>query len=64
MKKKLQQIRMKTKVSTYNSDEEIEIPELMDTESIDLYGKRKIESDNRTDDYLRSLNKDFEIDKD
>ncbi|MBA0873058.1 hypothetical protein Goshw_026120 [Gossypium schwendimanii] len=36
MKKKLQQIRMKTKVSTYNSDEEIEIPELMDTESIDI----------------------------
>ncbi|MBA0757561.1 hypothetical protein Gotri_020653 [Gossypium trilobum] len=35
----------------------------MDTEPRDLYGKRKIESDNQTDDYLRSLNKDFEIDK-
>ncbi|MBA0610541.1 hypothetical protein Godav_011368 [Gossypium davidsonii] len=27
-------------------------------------GKRKIESDSQIDDYLRSLNKDFEIDKD
>ncbi|MBA0666030.1 hypothetical protein Goklo_002487, partial [Gossypium klotzschianum] len=59
------------KVSTYNSneektssEEEIEISEPMDTESTDLYGKRKIESDNRIDDYLRSLNKDFKIDKD
>ncbi|MFQ6647785.1 hypothetical protein Gotur_021340 [Gossypium turneri] len=47
-----------------SSEEEIEIPEPMDTESTDLYGKRKIEFDNRTDDYLWSLNKDFEIDKD
>ncbi|MBA0850536.1 hypothetical protein Goshw_000999, partial [Gossypium schwendimanii] len=54
------------KVSTYNSDEEntspedenIEIPEPMDTETTDPYGKRKIESDSQTDDYLRSLNKD------
>ncbi|MBA0608815.1 hypothetical protein Godav_020996, partial [Gossypium davidsonii] len=36
----------------------------MDTETIDPYGKRKIELDSQTDDYLRSLNKDFEIDKD
>ncbi|MBA0876726.1 hypothetical protein Goshw_000570, partial [Gossypium schwendimanii] len=36
----------------------------MDTEPTDPYGKRKLESDNQTDDYLRSLNKDFEIDKD
>ncbi|MBA0761384.1 hypothetical protein Gotri_024038, partial [Gossypium trilobum] len=58
------------KVSTYNSDEEntsseeenIEIPEPMDTETTDPYGKRKIKSDSQTDDYLRSLNKDFEID--
>ncbi|MBA0772672.1 hypothetical protein Gotri_008012, partial [Gossypium trilobum] len=72
MKKKLQQIRMKTKVSTYNSDEEttsseedenIEIPEPMDIEPTDPYRKRKLESNNQTDDYLRSLNKDFEIDK-
>ncbi|MFQ6625929.1 hypothetical protein Gotur_005243 [Gossypium turneri] len=27
-------------------------------------GKRKIESYSQIDDYLRSLNKDFEIDKD
>ncbi|MFQ6668491.1 hypothetical protein Gotur_034113 [Gossypium turneri] len=36
----------------------------MDTEPIDPYGKRKIESDSQTDDYLRSLNKNFGIDKD
>ncbi|MFQ6624069.1 hypothetical protein Gotur_003258 [Gossypium turneri] len=36
----------------------------MDIETTDPYGKRKIESDSQTDDYLRSLNKDFEIDKD
>ncbi|MFQ6668480.1 hypothetical protein Gotur_034113 [Gossypium turneri] len=35
----------------------------MDTEPIDPYGKRKIESDSQTDDYLRSLNKNFGIDK-
>ncbi|MFQ6668246.1 hypothetical protein Gotur_033968, partial [Gossypium turneri] len=60
------------KVSNYNSDEEntssedenIEIPEPMDTEPTDPYGQRKIESDNQTDDYLKSLNKYFEIDKD
>nr|KJB67649.1 hypothetical protein B456_010G204600 [Gossypium raimondii] len=50
------------KVSTYNSneettsseevDEEINIPELMDTEPPDPYRKRKIESDSQTDDYL------------
>ncbi|MFQ6638121.1 hypothetical protein Gotur_012613, partial [Gossypium turneri] len=49
------------KVSTYNSDEEntssegdenIEILEPMDTESTDPYGKRKLESDNQTNDYL------------
>ncbi|MFQ6648749.1 hypothetical protein Gotur_021127, partial [Gossypium turneri] len=58
------------KVSTYNSDEEktlseeknIEIPEPMDTEPTDPYGKRKIESDSQTNDYLRTFNKDFEID--
>ncbi|MBA0880027.1 hypothetical protein Goshw_015505 [Gossypium schwendimanii] len=32
----------------------------MDTEQIDPYGKRKIESDLQKDDYLRSFNKDFE----
>ncbi|MBA0754738.1 hypothetical protein Gogos_005625, partial [Gossypium gossypioides] len=32
----------------------------MDTEPIDPYGKRKIELDIQTDDYLRSYNKDFE----
>ncbi|MFQ6622239.1 hypothetical protein Gotur_001990 [Gossypium turneri] len=60
------------KVSTYNSDEEttssddetIDISEPMDTDSTNPYGKRKIEPDNQTDDYLRSLNKNFEIDKD
>ncbi|MFQ6668245.1 hypothetical protein Gotur_033968, partial [Gossypium turneri] len=36
----------------------------MDTEPTDPYGQRKIESDNQTDDYLKSLNKYFEIDKD
>ncbi|MBA0864050.1 hypothetical protein Goshw_029271, partial [Gossypium schwendimanii] len=35
----------------------------MDTKPTDPYGKRKLESENQTDDYLRSLNKDFEIDK-
>ncbi|MFQ6653139.1 hypothetical protein Gotur_024692, partial [Gossypium turneri] len=32
----------------------------MDTKPTDPYGKRKIESDIQTDDYLRSYNKDFE----
>ncbi|MBA0672609.1 hypothetical protein Goklo_025016 [Gossypium klotzschianum] len=36
----------------------------MDTDSTDPYGKRKIDPDNQTDDYLRSLKKNFEIDKD
>ncbi|MFQ6629820.1 hypothetical protein Gotur_006715, partial [Gossypium turneri] len=48
------------KVSTYNSDEEttsfeeenIDIPEPMDTEPPDPNEKRKIESDNQIDDYL------------
>ncbi|MBA0874925.1 hypothetical protein Goshw_023978, partial [Gossypium schwendimanii] len=48
------------KVSNYNSDEEntssedenIDIPEPMDTEPTDSNGKRKLESDNQTDDYL------------
>ncbi|MBA0620202.1 hypothetical protein Godav_005962, partial [Gossypium davidsonii] len=60
------------KVSTYNSDEEntssedenIEILEPMDTDPTDPYRKRKIESDNQTDDYLRHLNRDFKIDND
>ncbi|MFQ6668478.1 hypothetical protein Gotur_034113 [Gossypium turneri] len=53
------------KVSTYSSDEEnisseeeeIDIPEPMDTEPTDPYGKTKIESDSQTDDYLRKPNK-------
>ncbi|MBA0881342.1 hypothetical protein Goshw_026161, partial [Gossypium schwendimanii] len=47
------------KVSIYNSDEEktsseeeIEIPEPMNTEPTNLHRKRKIESDNQTNDYL------------
>ncbi|MFQ6636565.1 hypothetical protein Gotur_013086 [Gossypium turneri] len=36
----------------------------MDIETTNPYRKRKIKSDSQTDDYLRSLNKDFEIDKD
>ncbi|MFQ6654936.1 hypothetical protein Gotur_025708 [Gossypium turneri] len=36
----------------------------MDNEPTDPYGKRKIESDSQIDDYLRSLNKKFETDKD
>ncbi|MBA0655733.1 hypothetical protein Goklo_008181 [Gossypium klotzschianum] len=32
----------------------------MDTDQIDLYGKRKFESDLQKDDYLRSFNKDLE----
>ncbi|MBA0707634.1 hypothetical protein Golax_019664, partial [Gossypium laxum] len=51
------------KVSTYNSNEEntssedenIEIPEPMDTEPTDPYGKRKIELDCQTNDYLIAL---------
>ncbi|MBA0653322.1 hypothetical protein Goklo_020514 [Gossypium klotzschianum] len=57
------------KITSYKSDEEststgedenIDIPELMDTEQIDHYGKRKIESDIQKDDYLRTFNKYFE----
>ncbi|MBA0754529.1 hypothetical protein Gogos_005488 [Gossypium gossypioides] len=56
------------KVTSYKSDEEntstdedenIEIPEQMDTDQTDFYGKRKIESDLQNDDYLRSFNKIF-----
>ncbi|KAH1091464.1 hypothetical protein J1N35_018721 [Gossypium stocksii] len=67
--------------TSYNSDEEntsteenIEIPEPMDTDNTDPYipkpkekdkkdpyGKRKIESDIQKDDYLRSFNKDNEL---
>ncbi|MFQ6623865.1 hypothetical protein Gotur_003909, partial [Gossypium turneri] len=32
----------------------------MDIVPTDPYGKRKIDSDIQTDDYLRSYNKDFE----
>ncbi|MBA0857394.1 hypothetical protein Goshw_011981, partial [Gossypium schwendimanii] len=56
------------KVTSHNSDEEntlsedenIDIPKPMDTEPTDPYGKRKIESDIQTNDYLKSFNKDFE----
>ncbi|KAK5842799.1 hypothetical protein PVK06_005195 [Gossypium arboreum] len=57
------------KVTNYKSDKEntstgeeenIEIPEPMDIEETDPYGKRKMESDIQNDDYLRALNKDFE----
>ncbi|MBA0765720.1 hypothetical protein Gotri_014874, partial [Gossypium trilobum] len=57
------------KVTSYKSDEEntstdedenIEMPEQTDTDQIDPYGKRKLESDLQNDDYLRSFNKDFE----
>ncbi|MFQ6631352.1 hypothetical protein Gotur_008814 [Gossypium turneri] len=47
------------KTST-DQDENIDISEPMDTEPTDPYGKRKIESDIQTNDYLRSFNKDFE----
>ncbi|MFQ6631354.1 hypothetical protein Gotur_008814, partial [Gossypium turneri] len=43
-----------------STDENIDISEPMDTEPTDPYGKRKIESDIQTNDYLRSFNKDFE----
>ncbi|MBA0609527.1 hypothetical protein Godav_021566, partial [Gossypium davidsonii] len=57
------------KVTSYKSNEEntstdedenIDIPEPMDTEQTNPYGKRKIEPDLQKDDYLRSFNKDFE----
>ncbi|KAK5770392.1 hypothetical protein PVK06_046542 [Gossypium arboreum] len=57
------------KVASYKSDKEntstdkeenIEILEPMDIEQIDPYGKRELESDIQKDDYLRTLNKDFE----
>ncbi|MBA0862322.1 hypothetical protein Goshw_007169 [Gossypium schwendimanii] len=47
-------------VALIDEDENIEIPEPMDTKQTDPYGKRKIESDLQKDDYLRSFNKDFE----
>ncbi|MFQ6648339.1 hypothetical protein Gotur_020727 [Gossypium turneri] len=43
-----------------DEDENIEIPEAMDTDQTDPYGKRKIESDLQNDDYMRSFNNDFE----
>ncbi|MFQ6620370.1 hypothetical protein Gotur_000420 [Gossypium turneri] len=58
------------KVSTCNSDgentssedENIEIPDPMDTETTDPDGKRKIELDSQTDDYLiKDLDKDQNI---
>ncbi|MBA0570093.1 hypothetical protein Golob_003779, partial [Gossypium lobatum] len=57
------------KVTSYKSDDEntstdedenIDIPEPMDTEQTNPYGKRKIESDLQKDDYLRTFNKEFE----
>ncbi|MBA0550680.1 hypothetical protein Golob_021604, partial [Gossypium lobatum] len=57
------------KVTSYKSDEEnnstdedenIDIPEPMDIEQTDPYGKRKIEPDLQKDDYLISFNIDFE----
>ncbi|MFQ6631356.1 hypothetical protein Gotur_008814, partial [Gossypium turneri] len=46
--------------TSISEDENIDISEPMDTEPTDPYGKRKIESDIQTNDYLRSFNKDFE----
>ncbi|MFQ6634689.1 hypothetical protein Gotur_010395 [Gossypium turneri] len=46
--------------NTSSEDENIDIPDPMDTEPTDPYGKRKIDTDIQTDDYLRSCNKDFE----
>ncbi|MBA0671166.1 hypothetical protein Goklo_023964, partial [Gossypium klotzschianum] len=48
------------KVNTSFEDENIDIPDPMDIEPTDPYGKRKIDSDIQIDDYLRSYNKDFE----
>ncbi|MBA0856953.1 hypothetical protein Goshw_005306, partial [Gossypium schwendimanii] len=55
------------KVTSHNSDEEntsfedknIDIPEAMDIEPIDPYGKKKIESDIQINDYLISFNIDI-----
>ncbi|MBA0852930.1 hypothetical protein Goshw_011465, partial [Gossypium schwendimanii] len=55
-------------VTSYNSDEEntssedekIDILEPMDIEPTYPYGKRKIQSDIQTNDYLISFNIDFE----
>ncbi|MFQ6619890.1 hypothetical protein Gotur_000182, partial [Gossypium turneri] len=56
-------------VTSYNFDEEntstheeenIEIPELMDTNQTDPHGKRKVEPDLQKENYLRSFNKDYE----
>ncbi|MBA0745449.1 hypothetical protein Gogos_008024, partial [Gossypium gossypioides] len=46
--------------NTSSEDENIDIPQPMDIELTDPYGKRKIESDIQIDDYLRYYNKDFE----
>ncbi|MBA0733229.1 hypothetical protein Gogos_017264, partial [Gossypium gossypioides] len=43
-----------------NEEENIEIPEPMDTDKTDPYGKRKIEPNLQINDYLRSFNKDYE----
>ncbi|MBA0618554.1 hypothetical protein Godav_027875, partial [Gossypium davidsonii] len=43
--------------NTSSEDENIDILDPMDTEPTDPYGKRKIDSDIQTDDYLRSYNK-------
>ncbi|KAK5825569.1 hypothetical protein PVK06_020421 [Gossypium arboreum] len=43
-----------------HEDENIEVPEPMDIDQTGPYGKRKLESDIQKDDYLRTLNKDFE----
>ncbi|MFQ6670345.1 hypothetical protein Gotur_035303, partial [Gossypium turneri] len=40
------------KKKTSSEEEEIEVPEPMDTETTDLYGKKKIELDIQTNDYL------------
>ncbi|KAK5813007.1 hypothetical protein PVK06_028453 [Gossypium arboreum] len=62
-------IQEELKVTTYKSDEEntstneeenIEIPEPMDIEQTDPYGKRKLELDIQKNDYPRTLNKDYE----
>ncbi|MBA0861021.1 hypothetical protein Goshw_023541, partial [Gossypium schwendimanii] len=38
--------------NTSSEDENIDIPEPMDTEPTDPFGKRKIDSDTQTNDYL------------
>ncbi|MBA0767200.1 hypothetical protein Gotri_016129, partial [Gossypium trilobum] len=46
--------------NTSSEDENIDIPEPMDTEPTDPYGNWKIESDIKTNDYLISFNIDIE----